>query len=137
IGNTSSYDYRNSHTYFYLTNCTTRSHTTVYDAVSPKIQIANSDATINLGYYDDYKLKSQEEWVTATGVGDNVHRIVTYTYDPDGNRASIQYPSGTKFDYDYTQRNQVADIKLDGQMTSVVSYAFDPTGNITTRTLDN
>jgi YD repeat-containing protein len=72
------------------------------------------------------------------GVGDNVHRFVTYTYDADGNRGSIQYPSGAAFNYAYTNRNEVASIKpgLSGG-TPVVSYLFDPAGNITSRTLDN
>jgi len=133
---TFSYDNRNRQTNFTWTDGTS-SQTTAYDAASRKTQIVNSDATINFLYYNDNKLHSQEEWVTATGVGDNVHRTVTYTYDPDGNRSSIQYPSGTKFDYDYTQRNQVADIKLDGQLTPIVSYGFDPAGNIMSRALDN
>src|SRR5205807_5439893 len=99
----------------------TSSLTTAYDAASRKTQIVNDDATINFTYYDDNRLHTQEECVTTPSIGDNVHRTVDYTYDADGNRASIQYPSGTKFDYDYTQRNQVADIKLDGQTNPIVS----------------
>jgi RHS repeat-associated protein len=131
-----SYDNRNRQTSFTWTDGTS-SQTTVYDAASRKTQIANSDATLNFAYYDDNTLQTQEEWVTANGVGDNVHRLVTYAYDPDGNRASVQYPSGTMLDYAYTQRNQVANIALDGQQNPIVSYVFDPSGNITARSLDN
>ena len=66
-----------------------------------------------------------------------MHRFVTYTYDADGNRSTVQYPSGSKFDYAYTQRNQVASIKVDGQQNALVSYLFDLSGNITSRALDN
>lgn len=131
-----SYDNRNRQTGFTWSDGTS-SQTTVYDAASRKTKIVNSDATINFTYYNDNKLWTQEEWVTAVNVADNVHRFVTYTYDADGNRASVQYPSGTKFDYDYTQRNQIADIKPDGQSVPIVSYGFDSAGNITSRALDN
>jgi RHS repeat-associated protein len=129
-----SYDNRNRPLYFSWSDGTS-SQTTVYDAASRKTQIDNADATINFAYYDDNKLKSQEEWSKA--LADNVHRTVMYTYDADGNRDSVTYPSGTKFDYDYTPRNQMRDIKLDGQSNAIVSYVFDPNGNITKRTLDN
>ncbi|HWY51493.1 MAG TPA: RHS repeat-associated core domain-containing protein [Chthoniobacterales bacterium] len=134
---TFAYDNRNRATSFTWTNdpANTTGQTTLYDASSRKTQISNNDAVINFVYYNDNKLHSQEEWSIA--LADNVHRTVTYTYDPDGNRSTIQYPSGTMFDYDYTQRNQVADIKLDGQSSPIVNYTFDPSGNITNRALDN
>jgi YD repeat-containing protein len=130
-----AYDNRNRQTAFSWDDGTSP-QTTAYDAASRKTQILNDDATINFLYYNDNTLKSQEEWATA--LNDNVHRTVTYTYDPDGNRATIQYPSGQAFNYGYTNRNQVASIKpgLSGG-TAIVSYTFDPSGNITNRSLDN
>src|SRR5262249_11874073 len=78
----------------------------------------------------------QEEWTSA--FSDNVHRTVTYTYDVDGNRLTVQYPSGQAFNYTYTNRNQVASIKpgLSGG-NAVVSYTSDASGHITHRALDN
>ena len=69
---------------------------------------------------------------------DNVHRTVTYTYDADGNRATVQYPSGQAFNYTYTNRSQASAVKpgLTGG-TAIVNYTYDPSGNITNRTLDN
>jgi RHS repeat-associated protein len=131
-----SYDKRSRQTYFYWSDGTS-SVTTVYDAASRKTQIQNNDATANFTYDNDNRLTIQEEWVTNAIIGDNVHRFVNYHYDADGNRDWIQYPSGSKFDYAYTQRNQVASIKLDGQPNPLVSYLFDPSGNITSRALDN
>ena len=132
-----TYDNRNRPTAFSWDDGTSP-QTTAYDVALRKTQILNDDATINFLYYDDNKLKSQEEWETTPNVGDNIHRTVTYTYDPDGNRLTIQYPSGTAFNYAYTNRNQVSAIQpgLSGG-TGIVSYTFDPSGNITNRALDN
>src|SRR5207302_1030937 len=134
---TFAYDNRNRQTGFSWSDGTS-GQTTVYDDASRKTQIINADATINFAYFNDNKLKSQEEWVTKEEVADGVHRTVTYNYDADGNRLNIQYPSGQAFNYGYTQRNQVASINpgLSGG-TTIVSYAFDASGNITGRTLDN
>jgi RHS repeat-associated protein len=133
---TFSYDNRNRQTHFSWSDGTSP-QTTAYDAASRKTEIDNNDATITLGYDYDNRLTTQTEREITANVGDNVARTVTYTYDVDGNRSTIQYPSGSKFDYAYTQRNQVASIKLDGQVNPIVSYIFDPSGNITSRSLDN
>jgi len=132
----SQFDNRNRSHYFSWNDGSTPWQSTSYDDVSRVTQIANSVSTINNTYLNDNHLSTQEEWTSA--FNDNVHRTVTYTYDVDGNRLTVQYPSGTAFNYTYTNRNQVASIKpgLSGG-TAVVSYAFDPSGNITTRTLDN
>jgi RHS repeat-associated protein len=133
---TFSYDNRNRQTHFTWSDSTSP-QTTAYDAASRKTEIDNNDATISLGYDNDNRLTTQTEKEVTTGIGDNVARTVTYTYDADGNRLTIQYPSGAKFDYAYTQRNQVANIKPDGGTNPIVSYIFDPSGNITSRSLDN
>jgi RHS repeat-associated protein len=133
---TFSYDNRNRQTNFTWSDGTS-SPTTSYDAASRKIEIDNADATITLGYDSDNRLTWQTEKEITPGVGDNIARTVAYTYDADGNRQSVQYPSGTKLDYAYTQRNQVQTITLDGQQAPIVTYGFDPGGNIASRSLDN
>ena len=129
---TFSYDIRNRLTNFTWSDQTS-SQSTVYDAASRKTQITNADAVINFAYDNANRLLTQEEWSIA--LNDNVHRTVTYTYDADGNRASIQHPSGSLFNYGYTNRNQLASIG--NGANAIVSYGFDASGNITTRTLDN
>jgi RHS repeat-associated protein len=132
----SQFDVRNRSHRFDWNDGVTPWQSTNYDDASRVTQIANSVSTINNTYLDDNRLRTQEEWTSA--FNDNVHRTVTYTYDVDGNRLTVQYPSGTAFNYTYTNRNQVASIKpgLSGG-TAVVSYTFDASGNITNRALDN
>jgi RHS repeat-associated protein len=132
----SQFDVRNRPHRFDWNDGVTPWQSSSYDDASRVTQIANSVSTINNTYLNDNHLSTQEEWTSA--FNDNVHRTVTYTYDVDGNRLTVQYPSGTAFNYTYTNRNQVASIKpgLSGG-TAVVSYAFDASGNITNRALDN
>src|SRR5260370_1167143 len=134
---TFSYDNRNRQTNFTWSDGTS-SQTTTYDAASRKTEIDNADATITLGYDADNRLVTQTEKEITPNVGDLVARTVTYTYDADGNRQNIQYPSGAAFNYTYTQRNQTQTINpgLSGG-TPIVTYTFDPSGNITNRALDN
>jgi RHS repeat-associated protein len=134
---TFTYDNRNRQTGFsWNDGGNTPSQSMAYDDASRVIQIANSISTINEVYFDDNLLKSEEEWTSA--LSDNIHRTVGYSYDADGNRATIQYPSGTAFNYTYTNRNQVASIRpgLSGG-TAVASYVYDASGNITSCTRDN
>ncbi len=134
---TFTYDNRNRATGFSWNDSgVTPSQTMTYDAGSRVTQVANSIATINHVFLNDNRLSTEEEWTSANN--DNVHRTTTYTYDVDGNRATIQYPSGTAFNYTYSNRNQATSIKpgLSGG-TAIVSYVYDASGNITTRTLDN
>ncbi len=102
---TFTYDNRNRQTQFIWNDGSTPSQTTVYDAASRVTKIANADATINFAYYDDNLLHTQSE--TTPDYADNFTRMVTYSYDADGNRASILYPSGANFAYAYTSRNQL------------------------------
>lgn len=134
---TFTYDNRNRATGFSWNDSgVTPSQTMAYDAASRGTQVANSISTINHVYLNDNRLSTEEEWTNQ--FSDNVHRIVTYTYDVDGNRLTTQYPSGTAFNYTYTNRNQAASIKpgLSGG-TAIASYVYDASGNITSRTLDN
>src|SRR5947208_2728185 len=132
----SQFDNRNRSHYFSWNDGITPWQSTSYDNASRVTQIANSVSTINHTYLNDNRLSTEEEWTSA--FNDNVHRTVIYTYDVDGNRLTLQYPSGAAFNYAYTNRNQVASIKpgLSGG-TAVVSYGYDPSGNVISRTLDN
>ena len=103
-----------------------------YDAASRLIEVDNTNATISRTYWNDNSLQSETE--TATG---GVARQVSYTYDADGNRASLGIP-GYSFTYDYTNRNQLNHIKQNG--TALATYTYDQngyTGDLTTRALNN
>ena len=101
-----------------------------YDAASRLTSIDNSNATISRTYFNDNLLKSETE--TATG---GVARAVSYTYDSDGNRASLGVP-GYTFNYDYTSRNQLQDIINNSNNATIASYVYDARGNVQSRTLN-
>jgi RHS repeat-associated protein len=44
-------------------------------------------------YPFSFRLQTEDEWTNLFNDGLKVHRIVTYGYDADGNRQSVQYPS--------------------------------------------
>ncbi len=104
-----------------------------YDAASRVTQIWNWDATIDFTYYNDGSLHTQSE--ITPDYGDNILRMVTYGYDADGNRASIAYPMGYSFNYDYTGRNEVKDITFPAIGWTLVSYLYDLAGNRKDRTM--
>jgi RHS repeat-associated protein len=133
---TFTYDNRNRATGFSWDDGATSSQSTFYDLASRVTQVSNNISTINHVYFNDNLLNTQEEWTSQ--FSDNIHRTLTYTYDPDGNRANVQYPSGTAFNYGYTARNQLGSIQpgLSGG-NSIVSYTYDVSGNITGATRDN
>jgi RHS repeat-associated protein len=139
---TFTYDNRNRQIYFTWNNTPATTQSTGYDDASRVSQTVNSmtpsgfpsaTSTINYTYSNDNRLNTEEEWTSA--FGDNVHRTKTYTYDVDGNRLTIQYPSGSIFNYTYTNRNQVLAIK--SGTTSIATYTYDPSGNITNCSRNN
>jgi RHS repeat-associated protein len=130
----SQFDNRNRSHRFDWNDGITPWQSTSYDDASRITQIANSVSTINNTYLNDNHLSTQEEWTSA--FNDNNHRIVTYAYDVDGNRQTVTYPSGTLFNYNYTQRNQVSSV-ADSTQHHIVDYTYDASGNVANRALDN
>lgn len=110
-----------------------------YDAKSRLKRTYNAEADISFGYDDADRKTSETETVYSFGL--NRATTIAYQYDQDGNRKRIIYPAGYQFIYAYTQRNQLANIKLDpaiyggGYETPVVAYAYDESGNRSLRTL--
>jgi RHS repeat-associated protein len=101
-----------------------------YDAASRVKAINNSSANISYVYFDDDLLSSE----TST-YADSVGRTVGYSYDPDANRASIQYPANAySFTYDYTGRNQPWHVL--NNSTPIVTNVYDPDGNLVSSTPD-
>ncbi len=136
---TFTYDSRDRETYNSWSTGNPQPRTIIYDDAS-RIKSCNTTNTfINFTYFDDNRLKTQEEWGTfnsATGVyyGDGTHRTLTYTYDADGNRASIAYPFLPAYEYEYTNRNQIMNMTWSYDNSKVVSYTYDKNGNWLTRT---
>jgi RHS repeat-associated protein len=127
---TFTFDNLNRQTHFEWNDGSTPWQNTVYDAASRVKQVINTFATVNFDYLDDNLLNSQRE-ITASNDHTN-----TYTYDADGNRASITYPSTYQFQHNYNGRNQPGSIVLPNYGT-VASYAYDRAGNRQQRSLHN
>ena len=103
-----------------------------YDVGSRLTSITNANATISRTYFNDNLLNTETETITISG---GVARPVTYTYDADGNRATLQFPgySGT---YSYTGRDQLKSI-VDVASGLTSSYWYDLNGNLIQRNPGN
>ena len=110
---------------------TTPSITRTFDAAGRLLTLVNSASAISFGYDAANQLASE----TSTLPGQPA-RTVGYTYDADGNRASMTTPAGSVISYAYTGRDQVASITADGG-PALATYAYDLAGNRTGRTLEN
>ncbi|NBU72419.1 MAG: hypothetical protein EBS53_13425, partial [Bacteroidetes bacterium] len=62
-------------------------------------------------------------------------QTLSYSYDLDGNRTGVQYPSGSQLGLGYNGRNLPASIVVEG--TSMASFAYDGNGKRVSRTLEN
>jgi RHS repeat-associated protein len=131
-----TYDSRNRETRYDWNDGTTPSRTLTYDDASNILTCWVPSANVVFAYYNDFKLKSETE--TIANYSDQIARTVTYTYDADGRRATIQYPSGQKFKYDYSGRGQLANIYDDTAAGDPVqaTYLHDLNGNRTARQLN-
>jgi RHS repeat-associated protein len=126
---TCTYDSRNRETLCDWSDATP-DVTKSYDNAGRMLTLNNSVASISYSYDQSNQLTSETETV------DGQVRTVGYTYDVDGNRASVTYPGGTAITYDYTGRNQIKEISTDGP-PPIASYSYDLNGNRQGKTLEN
>ncbi len=104
-----------------------------YDPAFRLVSSVNSNATISRMYFDDNLLNTE-----TTTYADNTPRTVTYTYDQDYNRGTIQYPNGAySLTYQYTGRNQLQNLINNAGGGTVASYNYDKNGNLRYRSMDN
>ena len=106
--------------------------TKTYDAAGRVLSISNSVATSTFTY--DAANQMLSESITISGL--TGAKTVAYTYDADGNRASLTDPNGSVIAYSYTARGQVASIVADGP-PPLATFAYDAAGRRTSRTLEN
>lgn len=99
-----------------------------YDVASRKTSIVNSNATIGYSYFNDNLLNTE-----TTTYADNTPRTVTYSYNANGNRASIQYPNGFRVNSTYTPRNQLDSLINNAGGATIASHIYDLNGNLTAR----
>ena len=100
-----------------------------YDAASRLTSINNANAAIARILFNDGMLNTE-----TTTYADHAPRAVTYTYDSDSNRATIEWPNnGYSFTYKYTGRNQLQDLLNNATNVNLAHYTYDPDGNLTAR----
>ena len=99
-----------------------------YDAANRTTSITNSDATIVRTYFDDNLLKTETE--TPTGGTANT---VIYARNADARRESILYPSGKKYRYNYTGRDQLKQVQDNNSSLYQAEYVYDLNGSVATR----
>jgi RHS repeat-associated protein len=105
-----------------------------YDEVSRVVEIDNANAHVSRSYFNDDLLHTETQDLTPIG---GVSRTITYGYDDDANRGTLQIP-GYTFDYTYTGRNQIKNIK--NGATALATYNYDENnyaGDLTSRVLNN
>ena len=105
---------------------------TAYDAVGRVLSISNSVAASTFSYDAANQLLSENIAINGlTGP-----KTVAYTYDADGNRATLTDPAGSVIAYGYTGRGQVAAINADGP-PPLATFVYDLAGRRASRTLEN
>src|SRR5437763_3684176 len=60
--------------------------------------------------------------------------MVSYEYDPDGNRSRLVYPHLYDYHYNYANRNQLAGIQVAWASSPTIQYTYDAAGNRARRT---
>jgi RHS repeat-associated protein len=103
-----------------------------YDAAGRVTSLSNGVSVLTYTYDVANQLLSETQAITGAGAA----RTVSYTYDVDGNRASLTNPSGSVITYSYTARNQLGGITADAP-PPIASYGYDLAGNRTSKTLEN
>ncbi|MES2309690.1 MAG: RHS repeat-associated core domain-containing protein [Verrucomicrobiota bacterium] len=126
---TSVYDNRNREISFSWSD-STPGVTRTFDVLGRLLTSGNGVSTISRTYDAVNELLTEK-----TMVGGNV-RVLTSTYNVDGNRMSLTYSGGTVVSYDYTNRNQIAAIYEDGG-APLATYSYDLKGNRTNKILEN
>ena len=113
---------------------TTPDVSAAYDARGLLTSLVNSASTLTYGYDDARQILSETQDVNAPSANLPA-KTVAFTYDADGNRASLTYPGGTVVGYGYTVRNQMNSVTVGGVPLAGFSQALD--GKRTGRTLAN
>ncbi len=127
-----TFDNRGRETFCDYSDTATPDVTNTYDLAGRKLSCTTSVSSCAYAYDDANQLLSETQTPAALATA----FTVAYTYDSDGNRASLTYPSGTVVEYTYTNRNQIAQITADGP-PPLATYGYDLAGNRTAKALEN
>jgi RHS repeat-associated protein len=100
-----------------------------YDATGKLLSSANGVSTSTYTYDSANQMLSENQANSAASSS----WTLSYSYDADGNRSSLTYPSGAAVTYGYTNRNQLNSISLNG--SALASYSYDANGNPLSKSL--
>jgi RHS repeat-associated protein len=128
---TASYDNRNRETAFNWSDGTPGASSS-YDAANRVLALNSSVSALSYAYDAAGQLLSETQDINGGGGA----KTISYTYDADGNRLTIGYPTTDVVSYGYSARNQLVQI-ADGGANPLATYAYDLDGNRTNRTLEN
>ncbi|NJK93367.1 MAG: RHS repeat protein [Blastochloris sp.] len=128
-----TYDNRGRETFCDFSDPNTPDVTKTYDVAGRTLSVSSSTASYAYTYDNANQLLSEN---TSYPSVSTVFSVV-YTYDADGNRQSLTYPSGKVVEYAYTNRNQLKRIESDFKSGQFVAYTYDKNGNRTGKNLDN
>ena len=126
---TSTFDNRNREVSYTWSDGVTPNVSRTYDVAGRLLTSANGVSTSTYAYDNANRLTGETEAIA--GLGSSLP--VTYSYDADGNRTGVTYPSGTAVSYGYTNRNRINAIAVGG--TGLAGYAYDANGNVVSKTL--
>ena len=127
---TYTYDERNRNIGYTWSDATPAVERT-YDAAGRLLTLSNSASVIGYAYDAANQLLSETQAITG-----QVPHSIGYSYDVDGNRMSMAYPTAWQVAYSYNGRNLPSSISS-GVNTSVASFSYDGNGNRISKTLGN
>jgi RHS repeat-associated protein len=130
---TSTFDNRNRETGYSWSDGVTPAVSMAYDAAGRLTSLSSSVSSLSYTYDKANQLLSETSQLAGGYIGATT---VSYSYDADGNRASVTYPSGHSVTYAYTNRNQVASLTADGP-PPIATYTYDLSGNRLSKNLEN
>lgn len=128
---TSAFDNRNRETGFTWSDGTP-AVTKTYDAASHVLTLNNGASSLSYSFDAAGQMLSETQQIVNGGGP----KVVTYSYDLDGDRVTLEYPSGGTMTYVHTPRRQISSITA-GSAAPMAAYTYDLAGHRTTKTLEN
>lgn len=111
-----------------------------YDKSGRTTLIDNGMSKLSYTYDPNGRLLSETQDISPlseTPGGDPAPATIRYTYHPDGNLASMTYPEGSRFDYQYTLDRHLREIRAGDNGEPFIVYEYGSLGNIVRSVRDN
>jgi RHS repeat-associated protein len=105
-----------------------------YDGASRLLTLNNANSALTYTYDAAGQVLSETQDLQSPV--DLPAKTISYSYDVDGNRSGLTYPSGTALSYTYTERSQLKEVSADGP-PPLATYTYDLADRRTGKTLEN